>query len=78
MPRFFFNLRDGKTVIDPEGLLLPGKEEALREALRGARDIMAWDVRAGLLRLKDRIEVVDGRGEPVLDLAFRDALKIEQ
>jgi hypothetical protein len=78
MPRFFFNLHGGLDVRDREGLILAGEEEALVEAIRNARDIMAEDVRRGLLCLNDSIEVVDTGGARVLTLAFRDAVAIEE
>jgi len=78
MPRFFFNLRDGDELRDEEGLILADAEAVREEALRNARDIMAEEVRHGHLCLKDKIEVADEAGEPVLTLPFRAAVVIEE
>lgn len=76
MPRFYLNLRDHDELKDPEGLEADSVEAARTAAIRGARDIMAEDVRSGELRLSDAIEVADERGEVVSVVAFRDAVTI--
>jgi hypothetical protein len=41
MPRYFFNIVHGKTVIpDPEGDVLPGDAEAIRHASMVAREML--------------------------------------
>ena len=78
MPRFFFHLRDGESVDDPDGMYLPDTRTARLEAIRSARDIMAEDVRRGRLSLSFWIEVTDENGEPILAVPFREVVEIEQ
>ena len=77
MPRFFFNLRDGESIDDPDGIFLPDTRSARLEAIRNARDIMAEEVRRGHLSLSHRIEVTDENGEPVMAVPFREVVEIE-
>ena len=77
MPKFFFNLRDDVSIDDWEGKDLTDVATARELAIRHARGIMSEDVKDGRLVLKDEIEVVDERGEPVLKLRFRDAIEID-
>jgi hypothetical protein len=78
VPRFFFNLHDGVHVPDSEGVVLPDLEAARKEALRGARDIMASDVKQGILSLDEFIVVIDEQGREVHRQSFADAIRIEQ
>ena len=77
MPRFFFHIRDGESVDDPDGMFLPDARTARLEAIRSARDIMAEDVRRGRLSLSSSIEVTDENGEPILAVPFREVVDIE-
>ena len=77
MPRFFFHLRDGDSVDDPDGMYLPDVRTARLEAIRSARDIMAEDVRRGKLDLSFSIEVTDEQGEPILAVPFREVIDVE-
>jgi hypothetical protein len=77
MPRFFFHLRDGESVDDPDGMFLPNAAMARLEAIRSARDIMAEDVRRGHLSLSFRIEVTDENGEPIMAVPFSEVVKIQ-
>ena len=77
MPRFFFHLRDGESIDDPDGVFLPDTRSARLEAIRSARDIMAEDIRRGQLSLSHRIEVTDENGEPILAVPFREVVEIE-
>ena len=76
MPRFFFHLKDGCTVRDEDGMSFDTVEEARREAVRAAREIMADEVRRGSLTLIDRIEIADEGGNPVTAVTFADAIRI--
>jgi hypothetical protein len=76
MPRFFFHLRDGESIDDPDGVFLPDTRSARLEAIRNARDIMAEDIRRGQLSLSHRIEVTDENGEPILAVPFREVVEI--
>jgi hypothetical protein len=74
--RFFFNMRDGKLLTDPEGLELDSLEAACEHATACARGMMAEDVRYGELWLNDSIEILDENGSVVATVAFRDTLTI--
>jgi uncharacterized protein YnzC (UPF0291/DUF896 family) len=76
MPRFFFHLKDGVTVIDEDGMTFATIEEARQEAFRAAREIMADEVKRGSLTLIDRIEIVDESGNAVTVVPFADAIRI--
>jgi uncharacterized protein DUF6894 len=76
MPRFFFHLKDGATLCDEEGMSFATVDEARREALRAAREIMADEVKRGSLTLVDRIEIADEGGNPVTVVTFADAVRI--
>jgi len=46
MPRFFFNIRNGEALVkDPEGIDLPGLQEAKGAAMVSGREILAENVR---------------------------------
>lgn len=76
MPRFFFHIRDGESIEDPDGMYLPDTRSARIEALRSARDIMAEDVRRGRLALSSWIEVTDENGEAIFAVPFAEAVDI--
>ncbi len=78
MPRFFFHIRDGETLDDPDGMFLPDVRSARLEAVRSARDIMAGDLRRGRLHLSSCIEVTDAQGEPIFALPFAEAVEISR
>jgi uncharacterized protein YxjI len=78
MPRFFFNLRDDVSIEDCEGKVLADVETARQLAVQHARGMMSEDIKDGRLVLKDEIEVMDEAGHPVIKLAFRDAIDIEE
>ena len=78
MPRFFFHIRDGESVDDPDGMYLPDTRSARMEAVRSARDIMAEDVRRGRLPLSSWIEVTDENGEAIFAVPFAEAVEISR
>ena len=78
MPRFFFHIRDGESIDDPDGMYLPDTRSARLEAMRSARDIMAEDVRRGHLPLSAWIEVTDEHGEAIFALPFAEAIEIRR
>ena len=78
MPRFFFHIRDGESIDDPDGMYLPDTRSAHLEAVRSARDIMAEDVRRGRLPLSSWIEVTDENGEAIFAVPFAEAVEISR
>lgn len=78
MPRFYFNVRDGDTLIaDQEGVEMPGKTAAAEEAKQAARDLLAERVKYGEPLESKRFEVVDDDGETILTLPFRSVLRLD-
>jgi uncharacterized protein DUF6894 len=75
VPRFFFHLKDGVTVCDEDGMSFATVDEARREAVRAAREIMADEVKRGSLTLIDRIEIADEFGNAVMAVPFADAMR---
>jgi len=77
VPRYFLSLRDGEFLQDNEGREYPDAGAAMRAALRGAREIMAEDVKRGVLHLNECVEITDAKGELVAKVLFRDAIEIQ-
>ena len=77
MPRYYFHIRDGELVCDEHGVIFASDEEARREAIRAARDIMAEQVRQGTLSLSDRIEIADDSGKRIMMIPFAEAVRIK-
>lgn len=78
MPRFYFNVRDGNSVItDPEGIEVPGLRAAEDEARQAARDLLADRVKHGEHIGTRNFEVIDETGRRVLTLPFRSVLKLD-
>ena len=77
--RFYFNLRNGNGLLeDEEGRELAGLEAARAEWVRSARAIIADEAQQGRLDLRGRIEIVDGKGRPLLVIPFADTVTIER
>ncbi len=77
MPRYYFNVYDDIIAIDEEGLDLPNVEAARLQALIGARDLIATQVRHGYFVRSHWIDVTDERGELVLKLPFAEAVDVK-
>lgn len=77
MARYYMHLRDSTDeLLDPEG-----QEFSSMEALRSAvlvtvRDLMAGDIRGGIVDFRFRIDAEDEHGEIVYSLPFEHALSI--
>jgi hypothetical protein len=78
VPRYFFHVYDDVIAKDEEGAELPNLAAARLNALVGARDLIAEQVRHGYIVLSHWIDVVDEQGEAVLTIAFRDAIDIKE
>ena len=77
MPRFFLSLRDGEFLPDLEGQEFADIEAARTAALSGAREMMAEDIKQGILRLNESVEITDDEGVLRAKLMFRDAVSID-
>jgi hypothetical protein len=63
MKRYYFHVKsDGKLISDPEGLELPDLNEARREAVRGARDLLVEAIRFGEPRVPEAFVIADESG----------------
>ena len=63
MPRYFLHLRvDARLIEDPDGSLLANLEEAHLEAVHGAKDILAEQLRCGVQRWLGLSEQLLGHG----------------
>jgi hypothetical protein len=73
MPRYFFNTRIGDELIaDPEGEELRDPDRAWEIARAMIRELLKTEDAEGLLRAT--LEVIDNRGEIVLEFPFAEAL----
>lgn len=78
MPHFYFHVCNGTGFVeDEEGRELTDEETAHREAIRGARSIMADDLQRGQLDLSSFIEVEDSKHELLFTLMFADAVEVK-
>jgi hypothetical protein len=77
MNRYFMHLRDGvDETLDPEGLEYDDIESLRTAVLFAARDLLAGDIRNGIVDLRFRIDAEDESGAIVYTLPFRHALSI--
>ncbi len=73
MPRYFFNTRIGDELIaEPEGEELRDPDRAWEIARAMIRELLKTEDAEGLLRAT--LEVIDNRGEIVLEFPFAEAL----
>ena len=77
MARYFMHLRDSTDeLLDPEGVELVDLEAVRRSVMRAARDILAGDLRNGVVDLRYRIDAENEGGAIVYSLAFKHAFSI--
>ena len=77
MHRYFMHICNGTGFVeDEEGVELPDRDAAYARAVASARDVMAADVRSGLLDLTSFIEVEDEHRTHIFTLTFADVVKI--
>ncbi|MGO4567635.1 hypothetical protein AB4Z52_21890 [Rhizobium sp. 2YAF20] len=75
MPRFYFNVRAGSTIIeDEEGTELLSLEEARAEALLDARSLMSAAILEGDDISGRSVEISNDAGEVLFILPFTDAI----
>lgn len=78
MARYFFHERSvGEYHVDEHGIDLPDLEAVRREAIAGARSIIAAAALTGRLSLEVFFEVTDAQGTLVLTLPFSSAVQID-
>ncbi len=75
MPRYYLHVCDGKGFTeDEEGAELPDLDAARLMAVDGLRDILAGEVRAGVLRRASFIEIEDEDHRLISTVSFREAV----
>lgn len=70
MPRFHFNIHDGKSILDEEGTVLPDWQTARIEAVRLAGRILQDEAQSIALGEDWRIEVTDDAGLILFQMTF--------
>ena len=75
MARFYFHLRKmGQLVTDDEGLELPDKSVALREAQQSARELLADAIKSGKDTVPEAFVIADERGRKIATLPLEALL----
>ena len=75
MPRFYFDVVDGSAVSrDPDGVEFAAIEDAVAEAVRGARDLVAHGIMQNQDVSGQSFAIRDERGETVATVRFKDTL----
>lgn len=76
--RYYFNIREGGTLIeDPDGQEFATPEAMRTEAVEAARELMATRLLSGQPMDGRTFEMVDEAGTLVGELPFRDAIPTE-
>ena len=70
MPRYFFNIMDGRPVVDREGMELPDAAAARKEATRYAIDLARRRSEVGGRNDVENVVVTDEHGAEVLTVTF--------
>lgn len=70
MPRYFFNIVDGRTIDDGEGVTLADDGEARQQAMRTATEILQHEAMRGWDGSEWRMTVFDESGRCVFTLCF--------
>ena len=79
MPRFHLHICNGIGFVeDTEGQELPNAEAARESAIKGARDLIASEVRDGVMNLSSFIEVEDENREHLFTLSFSEAVQVKR
>lgn len=75
MPRYYFHIRDGESVVfDREGADFASLELALEEAVTSAREIIAEAVRRGKAPDGQVFEITTEEGEVVRSMPFSSTI----
>lgn len=76
MPRYKFHIFDDDQTIDREGLVFPDISAARDHAIRGARGLMAEDIKTkGRIKLSHWIEIEDEESQMIV-VPFGEAVTI--
>jgi len=79
MPLFYFHICDANGFVeDEEGRELADAETARTEAVTAAREVMADDLRAGLVVLSSFIEVEDASRKLLFTISFKELVDFDE
>ena len=70
MPRFFFDIHDGDTCVDEQGLVFPDLDAAIGEAVRGLPQLAAHKIPGGDDHRHFTVVVRDEDGRPLYTAAL--------
>jgi hypothetical protein len=77
MARYFMHLRDGiDELLDPDGREFATMDELREAVLFSARDVIAGDIRNGVVDFRYRIDAEDEHGTIIYSLAFKHAFNV--
>ncbi|RFZ83824.1 hypothetical protein D0Y60_20895 [Shinella sp. WSJ-2] len=77
MPRFYFHIRDGDVhEIDPDGLEFASLEDAVVDARKAAREMLAEKLIANEHIDGQRFEIADETGNVVETVPFKSVLRL--
>ena len=77
MTRYHLNVHNQTgSVLDEEGVELPGIDDARHQAIEGIRDILSEEVKTGKLDLRGRIEIAGADGAVLKTVRFEEALRL--
>jgi len=78
MPRYYLHICNGIGFVEDEnGHELPDEEAARAKAIEGARELIASEVRDGVMNLSSFIEVEDEDHAHLFTLSFAEAITIK-
>ncbi len=78
MPRYYLHICNGNGFTeDQEGQDLPSVESAREKAIAGLRDIMADELKGGVMNMASFIEIEDESRQLVETISFHDAVYLE-
>ncbi len=79
VPRYFMHVCNGDGfTTDEEGVELPDIHATRIAAIEGLREIMASELKDGLLKTASFIEIEEENGELLLTVPFSEAVMVEE
>ena len=77
MAKYYMHLRNGTDeLLDVEGVELQDADAVRENVMTAARDLLAGDLRIGVVDLRYRIDAENSGGEIVYSLAFKNAFSL--
>ena len=79
MPCYYFHVCNGDGfTTDEEGQELPDVQSARMSAVQGLRDIMASELKDGLLKTASCIEIENSQRELLMTVPFSEAVAVQE